>query len=58
MAEKQPCANATSFTHTPISFQYPDFVTMRFTIDECPAVTSYSPTKKPLELNGALLAMW
>ena len=56
MAEKQPCANATSFTHTPISFQYPDFVTMRFTIDECPAVTSYSPTKT-LELNGTLLAM-
>ena len=40
------------------SFQYLYFVTMRFTIDECPAVTSYSPTKTPLELNGALLAMW
>ena len=39
-------------------FQYLYFVTMRFTIDECPEVTSYSPTKTPLESNGAPLAMW
>ena len=40
------------------SFQYLYFVTIWFTIDKCPAATSYSPTKTPLESNGALLVMW